>query len=467
LKKKQIKIRAMEQLPNLINSLSLYIPNANILHFIEIIKGVFSISSGGVTQLNISRYCSISYRSVQRFMSLEIPWYKLLIMVLVGHLKDYTGTYLLAIDETVEDKAGKETSNIGYFYSSKLGKVIRSISIGGLSLIAVDKRESYMTDFEPMKQDVAKTLANKAKKAAVKQKKKDKAAGIVEESKAPGRPSGSKNKVKVKVESESSRVLEVLLKRVLPFLATVFINPTYLVGDGAYGNTTGCLIAGEHNLFLISKLHYNTVLFYPPVAGSRKRKYGEKVDLDDLTAHKIDEKEEDDCIFTFFQIKKVQTRTIDQLINVVIIRCYNKRSKKSGFVLLFSTDLSLEGMTLVKYYSLRFQIEFNFRAAKQHFGLSDFKNIKPIQVSNAIGLSFFMDNLSTVLIQDTKEKSKLDFLSILDIKACFRAIFFSQRLNNTPVLSITNILDPQNIKMLANLGVVNMFNNSNVKRKVA
>ena len=316
---KNIKIRAMEQLPNLINSLRIYIPNANILHFIEIIKDVFSISSGGVTQLNISRYCSISYRSVQRFMSLEILWYKLLIMVLVGHLKDYTGTYLLAIDETVEDKAGKETSNIGYFYSSKLGKVIRSISIGGLSLIAVDKKESYMADFEPMKQDVAKTVVNKAKKAALKQKKKDKAAGIVEDPKVSGRPLGSKNKVKVKVESESSRVLEVLLKRVLPFLATIFINPTYLVGDGAYGNITGCLIAGEHNLFLVSKLHYNTVLFYPPVAGSRKRKYGKKVDLDDLTAHKIDEKEEDDCIFTFFQIKKVQTRTIDQLINVVII----------------------------------------------------------------------------------------------------------------------------------------------------
>ena len=148
----------------------------------------------------------------------------------------------------------------------------------------------------------------------------------------------------------------------------------------------------------------------------------------------------------------------NSLILIHIFRCL-----KIHFI-YFS---SLEGMTLVKYYSLLFQIEFNFRAAKQHFGLSDFKNIKPIQVSNAIGPSFFMDNLSTVLIQDTKEKSKLDFLSILDIKVCFRAIFFSQRLNNTPVLSITNILDPQNIKMLANLGIVNMFNNSNMNNKVA
>lgn len=461
----------MEQLPSLILSLSSYIPSANIAHFLEIIKGIYSMSSGGVTQLNISRYCSISYRSVQRFMSMEIPWYKLLIMVLISHLKGYKGTYLVAIDETVEDKAGKQTAHLGFFYSSKLGKVIRSISIGGLSLIAVDKRESYMVGFEQLKQDSSKTAANKAQKAAKKatdqQKKKDKAAGIVTERKAAGRRLGSKNKVKVKVESESSRVLEILLHRVLPFLASILIHPSYLVGDGAYGNVTGCLIATEHNLHLISKLHYNSALYYPPVKGSGKRKYGERVDLEQLDKHKIDEKEEEDCIFTFFQIKKVQTRNIDQLVNVVIIRCYSKATKKYGFVLLFSTDLALEGMTLVDYYALRFQIEFNFRNAKQHFGLSDFKSIKPMQVTNAIGLAFFMDNLSTVLIQTTKEKANLPFLSILDLKACFRAIFFSQRLNNTSVLDITNILEPQNSKILANLGAVNMFNNNNARTKAA
>ena len=31
----------------------------------------------------------------------------------------------------------------------------------------------------------------------------------------------------------------------------------------------------------------------------------------------------------------------------------------------------LEGETLVHYYRLRFQIEFNFRDAKSHFGLED------------------------------------------------------------------------------------------------
>jgi len=41
---------------------------------------------------------------------------------------------------------------------------------------------------------------------------------------------------------------------------------------------------------------------------------------------------------------------------------------------LFSTDPKQEYDKIIEYYSLRFQIEFNFRNAKQFFGLEDFMN---------------------------------------------------------------------------------------------
>ncbi len=124
-------------------------------------------------------------------------------------------------------------------------------------------------------------------------------------------------------------------------------------------------------------------------------------------------------------------------------------------------------MTLVEYYSLRFQIEFNFRDAKQYFGLSDFKSTNPRQINNAVGLSFFMVNLSAILIDSIKEQYHFEFLSILDLKTCFRAILFSKHLKNTPVLDINNILDPQNISILEHLGAVNMLNKINTKTVVA
>ena len=96
---------------------------------------------------------------------------------------------------------------------------------------------------------------------------------------------------------------------------------------------------------------------------------------------------------TYFQIKQVRSEHIDVPFNVVIVRYVCLKTNKCSLCLLFSTDTNLDGETLMDYYTLRFQIEFNFRDAKQYFGLSDFKSIKPVQVINAVGLSFFMVNL--------------------------------------------------------------------------
>ena len=77
------------------------------------------------------------------------------------------------------------------------------------------------------------------------------------------------------------------------------------------------------------------------------------------------------------------------------------------------------------------------------------------------GLAFFMVNLSAILIDNIKEECNFEVLSILDLKACFRAILFSNHLKNTPILDITNILDPENMTLLTHLGAVNMFKNDN------
>ena len=45
--------------------------------------------------------------------------------------------------------------------------------------------------------------------------------------------------------------------------------------------------------------------------------------------------------------------------------------------ILMSSDVRLAAAQLVEYYGLRFQIEFNFRDAQQHFGLEDFMNVTP------------------------------------------------------------------------------------------
>jgi IS4 transposase len=55
-------------------------------------------------------------------------------------------------------------------------------------------------------------------------------------------------------------------------------------------------------------------------------------------------------------------------LNVGVLVKLNLTTQKMGPVLLCSSEVTLGWEKLVDYYSLRFQIEFNFRAAKQHFG---------------------------------------------------------------------------------------------------
>ncbi len=64
------------------------------------------------------------------------------------------------------------------------------------------------------------------------------------------------------------------------------VSLTYLVLDGHFGSDNALKMARQHHLHLISKLRYDAALYFPytgPYAGrGPHRKYGRKVDYDDL-----------------------------------------------------------------------------------------------------------------------------------------------------------------------------------------
>lgn len=109
-----------------------------------------------------------------------------------------------------------------------------------------------------------------------------------------------------------------------------------------------------------------------------------------------------------------------QALNLVIVVKTNLRTQKQGHVNFFSRDLSLGWEAMVDYYALRFQIEFNCRDAKQHFGLEDFMNVTQQGVTNAANRSFFCVNLSQVLLKDQSRSPGI--VGILDLKSYFRGL---------------------------------------------
>jgi len=137
----------------------------------------------------------------------------------------------------------------------------------------------------------------------------------------------------------------------------------------------------------------------------------------------------------------------------VIIVKENLKTKSRDFVVLFSSDLDLEYEKLIDYYKLRFQIEFNFRDAKQYWGLEDFMNIKETPVKNAINLAFFMVNLSNILINKVRPQNA-EF-SVQDLKAYFRGSKYVNEVLKLLPEKLDPILIQQIFKELGVLGGIN------------
>ena len=112
---------------------------------------------------------------------------------------------------------------------------------------------------------------------------------------------------------------------------------------------------------------------------------------------------------------QVLHKEFSQALNVVILVKTNLKTGAWAHVILFSSDLSLGQEQLIDYYRLRFQIEFNFRDAKQYWGLEDFMNVTQTALTNSVNLSLFMVDLSAVLLRDFRRMAS-DF-SVLDLKA--------------------------------------------------
>ena len=120
-----------------------------------------------------------------------------------------------------------------------------------------------------------------------------------------------------------------------------------------------------------------------------------------------------------------------QPLNVVIIAKTNLHTQARAHVILFSSDLALAYTPLVDYYRLRFQIEFNFRDAKQYWGLEDFMNVTPTGVTNAANLALFMVNVAYRLRADIHVRAP-DY-SVLDLKAdCRGAKYVEETIKMLP-----------------------------------
>jgi hypothetical protein len=338
--------------------------------------------SGRVTMLGISRWAGKggSYRTVQRLFYTAIPWAMVLWLLFRHHLFNPDDVYLLAGDECVVPKAGKRTYGLDRFFSSLYGKPIPGIAFFALSLISTQERRSFPIQVEQMVRSKAKKAAAKTKAKGNKQQKQGGPKRPV------GRPKGSKNKDKTQVTlTPELQLIKTMVQKFLLLLNKLF-PLTYLVLDGHFGNNNALQMTRQCGLHLVSKLRYDAALYFPydgPYSGrGPRRKYGDKIDYHNIPGKYLQQTTVEKGIQTNIYQAQMLHKEFAQALNVVIILKINLKTRARAHVILFSSDLDLSFDTLIDYYRLRFQIEFNFRDAKQYWGLDDFMNIKQTPVTH-------------------------------------------------------------------------------------
>jgi len=403
----------MSEIVSLFTIFSPHLSATTLRQFCEIVSAVLALT-GRVTLRNISRWTSKggSYRTIQRFYNTLLPWGTLCWMFFRAHLLDPEDVYLFAGDESISGKSGDQTYGLSRFFASTIGKTIPGLAFFAISIISVKKRRSYPL---LMEQILRGTAADPPKKKATISKTSGTKGKL-------GCPKGSKNRNKTQgVLNDTLKHIQSMLKKVL---ATIdgSLPIQYFLLDGYFGNNNTLQMLRGCGLHLISKLRRDAALYLPPATPypgrGRPAIYGEKLNPKTMdTKYRVSTQTQGNITTEVYQITCRHKKCPDPL-NIVCLRKTDAKTQKTSHVFLFSSDLDLDAETLIEYYSLRFQIEFNFRDAKQFWGLDDFMNVKEIPVRNAVNLSMFMVHVSAKLREMCS--SEHPGFGVSDIKAKYR-----------------------------------------------
>jgi DDE superfamily endonuclease len=211
----------------------------------------------------------------------------------------------------------------------------------------------------------AEKAASQAKAAAKRQKQPQPST----DQRRRGRPKGSKNthKTEVTLTPELGRI-----KSMITALQQRIAAPralTSLVLDGHFGHHNALHTARECHLHLISTRRSDSALYVPYTglyAGrGPHRTYGSKLDDRSIPEKYLKATSLDGHLQTRIYQAPLLHKEFSQALNVIIIVKMNLQTHAWAHVILFSSDLHLPYDMLRDYYCLRFQIEFNFRDAKQ------------------------------------------------------------------------------------------------------
>ena len=287
---------------------------------------------GRVNFRNLSRYCDYSERTIARQFRAPFDWPDLPQHVLMTAL-DPRAELVSAHDASFIPKSGKQTFGLGHFFNGCASRAERGLEISTLAVVDVTRRCAFTLA-------VAQT--------------------------PPGEEATKTAQEETRVDFYKQQ-LHAHRHRLPPSIK-------YHCVDGYYAKKKYIDEVVSLDLHAITKLRSDAdCLFlytgpHPKRRGAR-RKYDGKVNFQDLSRFEdLGPRADEPHLHLYTAV--VWHKTLKRRLRLVVL-LNRKDPAKPRFIVLGSTDPTLNGHKLIDLYAARFQIEFLFRDSKQFTGLLD------------------------------------------------------------------------------------------------
>lgn len=300
--------------------------------------------------LQMERYGDRCEQCYRQTFGQSVDWLKFNMWLSAYAFRDGARRVGIAIDPCYIPKAGKHTAHVGTFWSGVAGAAKHGLEILGIGVIDVDLHDCMMLR-------------------------------AVQTSLVPDR-----------LKDELS-LYEWYAKVLNDDKADIQRISNVIVADTAFSKRTFVDKVLPEGYHVVSRLRNDAVLHYQWTEGptgkpGRPREKGDRIDFSSLDMSKATRLGIDPADGEAFHMK-AHCKSLGRVVSLVVLYL-----PKGGYRLFFCTDSDMAAIDVYDYYRTRFQIEFNYRDAKQFTGLNDCQARDARKLDFAFNASFAAVNLA-------------------------------------------------------------------------
>lgn len=287
-----------------------------------------------------------------------------------------SGDVILGFDASYIPKSGKHSPGLGYFYSGCQSSYKRGLELGSFAALDVSQHLAYhlVADQSPT-----------AKRDRI-------------------------NESKTLVDHYAQRVLARSVE--LKELSNVIVFDAYFTKKKFVD-----IVSDEAGFEMIGRMRDDANLNYlykgkQKQGKGRPRKYHGKINTKKIDKRRIKMVFKNDN----YKIYSAIVNSVGLKRNIRIACVEYKVKDKVIKKIYFSTNLKREGKQLLDYYRLRFQMEYLFRDAKQHMGLTHCQARSENKLDFHFNVSMTAVSVAKVIARNKEDKATRSSVSISDIK---------------------------------------------------